>query len=222
MTGKPATETDPYWSSTSLLVKTNTGSIVEVAKGSTLTSYGAISVSSSVERFSGEKSISISIGAGGHIRTPKIADYDFGNGNCTVEAWVYPTVVNGTHVFASSYNGSNGWWFRIQGSYLQCGIGDNTITTRTSSTVPENTWSHVAMCQNSGYVTLYLNGNSGGSQVLNSGALTSTNPTFTIGELANGSYGQFFNGYMSNLRLTKAVARYTANFTPPTAAFPTA
>jgi len=35
-----------------------------------------------------------------------------------------------------------------------------------------------------------------------------------------GTYNAF-NGYMNDLRITKGYARYTANFTAPTAAFPT-
>jgi len=43
-----------------------------------------------------------------------------------------------------------------------------------------------------------------------------------IGRYRNASTAFDFDGYIDDLRITKGVARYTANFTPPTAPFPTA
>ena len=39
---------------------------------------------------------------------------------------------------------------------------------------------------------------------------------FTLGANYNGT--EAFTGYLSDVRVTKGLARYTSNFTPPTAA----
>ena len=65
---------------------------------------------------------------------------------------------------------------------------------------------------------LFLNGVQQGSNATVS-SITVGGMNFTIGDWSNG--GRPFNGYIQDVRITKGVARYTANFTPPTAAFPT-
>jgi hypothetical protein len=75
-----------------------------------------------------------------------------------------------------------------------------------------NTWYHIAGVRSSGTLTLYINGVSAGS-VSNTLNITDTN--CTIG--CNGSIIDFFPGYITNLRILKGTALYTANFTPPTA-----
>jgi hypothetical protein len=41
-----------------------------------------------------------------------------------------------------------------------------------------------------------------------------------IGALNDTSFRFWLNGYIDDLRITKGIARYTADFTPPTAQFP--
>jgi hypothetical protein len=56
------------------------------------------------------------------------------------------------------------------------------------------------------------------------GSIPSTNSThsnFIVGVVYdNGGYAIDYQGYIDEIRITKGIARYTANFTPPSAAFP--
>jgi hypothetical protein len=77
-------------------------------------------------------------------------------------------------------------------------------------------WVHVAFVRTGIYSNqckCYINGTLGNSDIDNKNWGTATDNT--IGATASGNYG--FNGYIQDLRVTKGLARYTANFTPPTA-----
>ena len=75
-------------------------------------------------------------------------------------------------------------------------------------------WYHVAFVRQSGTVKFYLNG----TLDYNAGSVT-TNIT-ELGGYIGGQNAQYYtNCYVDDLRITKGFARYTANFTPPDAAF---
>ena len=76
------------------------------------------------------------------------------------------------------------------------------------------TWQHVALVRQSGSLYIYSNG------VKYTVASDTTNYTGTT--LVIGGYystSQLWNGYIDDFRITRGLARYTANFTPPTQAF---
>ena len=78
------------------------------------------------------------------------------------------------------------------------------------------TWYHVAVVRNSGTTKLYING----TQLFS--VTDTTNYTGTVlgvGGIYSTAY--LMNGYLQDLRITRGIARYTTNFTPPTAALPT-
>ena len=77
------------------------------------------------------------------------------------------------------------------------------------------TWTHLAIVCNNLAVTIFVNGVANATGTL---ASSTTSPITNVGRLLFGNYD--LDGYMDELRITKGVARYTSNFTPPTAPFP--
>ena len=95
-------------------------------------------------------------------------------------------------------------------------IGGTSYTTSGAS-ITTGAWFYFAITRSSGNVNVYINGTLRASGSGNTSNLTGT--YIAVGGYYSTSY--LFNGYLQDLRVTKGYARYTANFTAPTAAFPT-
>lgn len=85
-----------------------------------------------------------------------------------------------------------------------------------------NTWIHVAIVREGTNGKVYIDGTLRGTV----GSLNTPGAGNTSLFLGNWKYNsnannEYFAGYLDDVRITKGVARYTANFTPPTASFPT-
>ncbi len=81
-------------------------------------------------------------------------------------------------------------------------------------TISTNQWIHVAVVRSSGTLTAYIDG-TGGTGASYSTAITSPGP-FRIGVHENG--GSTWQGFIDEYRVSNT-ARYTNNFTAPTAPF---
>lgn len=144
-------------------------------------------------------------------------------GNFTIEAWVYlNTNANYAGIFSSfiSTNSGTGVLLGVQNTgvlYGAIGNGTGADQISSASAITTSAWHHVAFVKNGTAITLYLDGTS-----VASGTTTRTiglNTCF-IGRYYTDVNNYFINGYIDDLRVTNGYARYTANFTPPTAAFP--
>lgn len=140
------------------------------------------------------------------------ANLSFGTDDFTVEMWIYPTSSQ-TAFLADWRLVGSGPSLYIQNNVLNFYDG-GALNLVASSTAAANQWTHVAAVRSGGTLTLYQDGVSVGSMAMStnmggSGGLTIAKHTTT-----------YYTGYIDDLRITKGVARYTANFTPPTAAFP--
>jgi len=175
-----------------------------------LTFQGTAQVSTAKSKF-GTSSLKLDSGGTAMISVPASLEFGY-EGDFTLEAWVNPiSWVSSGIIFA--VNTTNGIQFG-RNADGNLGVAKNGIAwVLTGSALPAlDTWSHVAAVRSSGTLTIYLNGASIGSVAdtfaYPSGEFDISNPTYS------------FNGYIDEVRITKGVARYTANFTPATQAFP--
>lgn len=222
--------TDPYFANVSLLLHgdgTNGSTTIIDSSSSpkTVTAVGNAQISTAQSKFGGS-SLAFD-GNGDFLRLQTgIADYSFGSGNFTVEAWVYRNNTTTGVIFVGQSDlataAGSGNIFYVGSSNSDLYVGPVTYGI-TSPSPPVGTWAHVAWCRNGGTFRSFLNGAIIGSRTdlgtlsINVGA--TTHPP-AIGA-TNANYAPL-NGYIDDLRITKGVARYTAAFTPPTAPFPDA
>jgi hypothetical protein len=92
--------------------------------------------------------------------------------------------------------------------------------TQNTNAIALNQWNHITWQRSSGIFKIFVNGSSSNSVAFtNNITLPSINSSIgSSGLFADNIYSS--QGYIDDLRITKGVARYTANFTPPTQAFP--
>lgn len=147
-------------------------------------------------------------GSGDYLTVPA-SGFLSGSGDATVEAWVYPETTSGTRVICSQ--SSIGFNFELRND---TGLGlwlAGPDTYRYGGTVSNLAWSHIAFTKQGDTFRLFVNGvlvSTTTQAVSFSGTSCSvgSSPTATLP----------YKGYIEDLRITKGVARYTANFTPPT------
>jgi hypothetical protein len=163
-------------------------------------------------------------GTGDSLSLASNSAFNLGTGEFTVECWVYPTNPSGNAgyqmlVNRTNYSANTGWGLWIQVSKFGFWMDGASTQINDASAITANTWYHLAAVRNaSNVVTLYVNGTSVGSTTLSS--FTDSTTALGVGARGetsswNAEYGVF--GYMSNVRIVKGTAVYTANFTPPTA-----
>ena len=208
---------------TGLLVNGMNAGIYDATAINDMETVGNAQVSTAVSKFGGS-SVAFD-GTGDYLTSNALSDlYAFGTGDFTIEMWfnlssfaslqiLYdsrPTSTDGLYplIYVASGGGSVIW----QISAVARITGTATLST--------GVWYHVAVSRSSGSTKMFLNGTQIGSTYADTNAYLNSGTTrpfiggssYTAGTLT-------VNGYIDDFRITKGVARYTTNFTPPTQAF---
>jgi hypothetical protein len=144
-------------------------------------------------------------------------------GDFTIEFWVNWSAHGSSGGFVTNMQPSGGapagWQIVFNGANdtVSLEVAGSYPFITSSSTLPKNTWAHVAVVRSgsaTNNVRMYFNGVQV-AQGTNTSTLDSTNASLFIGcERTNGA---FITGYISNVRIVKGTAVYTTAFTPPAA-----
>jgi hypothetical protein len=201
---------------TSLLLNfTNAGIIDSTAKNN-LETVGNAQVDTTTKKF-GTGSMEFD-GTGDYLAIKSSENLLFHSGDFTIEAWVYLNSLGSDRgIYDCRSAISSVGAFYISGSNNTVAFYDGTVTA-TGTALTSGTWNHVAWVRSGTTLYGYLNGVQQWTRTLSTN-VSSIGSLPKIGTDFNGTQS-FMNGFIDDLRITKGVARYTANFTAPTKAFP--
>ena len=213
---------------TSLLLNYTNAGILDNAMMSDLETVGNAQISTSVKKY-GTGSIAFD-GTGDWLTSPYISGLNDLSGDFTIEFWIYfNSQASITDLLGTSNNqaylgaGKSGW---IVGYRTATGVcfsyqsnSSWVFDTAFGTSISTTTWTHIAIVRSGSTISCYKNGVASGTTITNSSNLVSNTYGVYVGTGAGNQTLQL-NGYIDDLRITKGYARYTSNFTPPTAAFP--
>jgi hypothetical protein len=213
-------------SGTSLLTNFTNGAIFDNAMMNNLETVGNAQISTSVVKYgTGSLYMNASTGDTDYFIQPASQTVNFSTGNFTIEFWLNPLSIvtnwaNGSFAAImdtdfTAGTGTNWWVIHQQNDTIAFGSNSALIVT-SSSVLSANVWQHVVIVRSGSTITIYVNGTSAGSATY--ATTIGGNRRLTIG--AQLTADRWYKGYIDDLRITKGYARYTSNFTPPTAAFP--
>ncbi len=216
--------------------------------GTTLTNTSSVSWSSSVPTITDPMS-SLSLNgvisfpyANGYLSRLSDSDFNLGSGDFTIEWHQYLTTTelatsysHRAYIFDLDYTAAIKQISVYYDSALEKIVLFYRVNGSTSYTIGyqvnniRDRWSHFALSRHNGTLYLYQNGYSLSA--------TKIDDAFSLADFSTGSSGSFyigtdkaltsnyfFNGYLSNFRLSVGIARHTtadAPFTPPTSVFTT-
>ena len=158
-------------------------------------------------------------GSGDYINASSNSDFTFGTGDFTIEGWVYPGNSDGGNktIFSTNWGASGSILFTYDHTTNKgFDLYDHTTNAgspiaSTGGTYEANAWYHFAVVRNSNTSKIYINGIEAASASHNTNL---TRDVFVFGAVyTNGT--ETWNGYQSDFRIYKGVAKYTSNFVVP-------
>ena len=206
----------------------------EVPKGTPYPGFLKKTPSGSLQVYNDAASGAGAATLGSRLTVPHHADLNMGNGDFTIEGFMYiddPNLGGAYHTMISkngpTFNLDTSWYIRTQ-NYNGIAFGWYTGSIWTgpataggaTAGVLETGWNHFAGVKHGNMSYLFVNGKKIAElDVTGQGGPQDTTENVTIGTA--GTFGDSTgsnscNGYISNIRIVKGTAVYTDDFEPPT------
>jgi hypothetical protein len=188
----------------------------------TVTANGDATISTAEKKF-GSGSAYFD-GSGDYLEVSDEGEFDFGTGDFTVEAWVYPTDASFPNSIVSKRASGEDdlalvLYVYQASTYLVVSSDGTTweLNGGGTATVNNNVWGHIALVREGSTFSVYWNGVLSQSFSSSLSIFNSSVP-LTIG--GGGAANQDLVGHIDELRIVKGLAVYTGPFIPPTAPLP--
>jgi len=181
-----------------------------------ITAVGNAQVDTAQSKFSGASALFD--GTGDYLSVANNADFDFGSGDFTIDAWVRFNNSNFFYGVAGKYSGSTGWIFTCN-----TGSGDMVLYDSGSSNVyvtssfSAGVWYHIAVVRTGSVIKFFKDGIQVGTDKTAASTYNGAAAALTVGAYGSGSGA--FDGWIDEIRVSKGVARWTSNFTPSTSEY---
>lgn len=140
------------------------------------------------------------------------ADWNFGTGSFTVDTWIRFASTSRQYIFDVGINGSILVISPTTGVVEVYGPSSHVINAG-STPFSTDVWYHIALVRDGNSWTVYRDGVAYASAT-DSRSWGSSSSLFLVGQYGDGGIGM--DGWMDEFRVSKGIARWTANFTPPT------
>ena len=185
--------------------------------GKTVTRYNNPVTDTAIKKF-GSSSLQLD-GNEDYIGLTSNNDFGFGTGDYTVEGWFYFNSVAAQSILFDFRAGAG---TDVAPVVLVTAGGSVQFYSYnafriTGPTLLVNTWYHIAVSRSAGTTKLYVNGASQGTPWVDSTDYDVAKPLIIGARWDGAAYS--IDGYIDEVRVTKGLARYSANFVAPASEF---
>ena len=162
-------------------------------------------------------------GTSAYLSVPDSDDWYFGTGDFTIDGWFYFTSLTSQPMLFAQYADSNNFMYcevlsdgKIFWGATIGSVSKGQYRSSSAGVITTGSWIHIALVRNGTSFYIFKNGV---SVALDTETAISTNDLGNVATtllIGRGNASFYLNGYIDELRISKGIARYTANFTPST------